>query len=51
MENSVKTLQTNLAQDLVKLENSDINEETLNKIEDTYQNVYDIISKIYQRKD
>jgi hypothetical protein len=51
MENSVKTLQTNLAQDLVKLENSDINEETLNKIEEAYQNVYDLISKIYQRKD
>ena len=47
----IKNLQTNLAQDLVELEDSDIKEETLNKIEKVYQLVYDLISNIKQKKD
>jgi hypothetical protein len=46
MENSVKTLQTSLAQDLVKLEDSDISEKHLQMIENTYEQVYRILSKL-----
>lgn len=49
--NSIESLQKNLAMDLVKLEKSDIKETTLEKIEEVYQSVYDLISKIDQRKE
>ncbi len=44
--NNIKTLQENLAKDLVELEESNINEETLKKIEEVYKAVYDSISAI-----
>jgi len=40
MKDSIKNLQTSLAQDLVKLEESNINEEHFEIIEDTYEKVY-----------
>jgi hypothetical protein len=46
MENSVKTLQTNLAQDLVKLEDINISEEHLQMIESTYEQVYRMLGKL-----
>ena len=48
---TIKSLQKNLAIDLVKIEESNIEETTLEKIEEVYQSVYDLISKIDQRKD
>ena len=48
---TIKSLQKNLAIDLVKLERSDIKETTLEKIEEVYQSVYDLISKIDQEKE
>jgi hypothetical protein len=48
MTNTIKTLQTELAQDLVKLEQSDISEENLAMIEDTYQQVYFLLNKIHK---
>jgi len=47
--NSIKTLQTNLAIDLVKFEEFSINETLLNEVEKVYQSVYDLISKIDQK--
>jgi hypothetical protein len=44
--NRIKTLQENLAKDLVELEELDISEETLKKIEEVYQIIYDSIIKI-----
>ena len=44
--NKIKTLQENLAKDLVELEESDISEETLKKIEEVYQIIYDSIIKL-----
>jgi hypothetical protein len=49
--NSIKTLQKNLVIDLVKLEDSNIKEETLEKIEEVYQRLYNLISNIDQQKD
>jgi hypothetical protein len=49
--NSIKTLQENLAKDLVKLEELDIKERILTQIETTYQTIYDIITKIDQGAD
>ena len=48
---TIKSLQKNLAIDLFKIEESNIEETTLEKIEEVYQSVYDLISKIDQRKD
>jgi hypothetical protein len=45
MENPIKTLQTSLAQDLVKLEETNISEEHLQMIETTYEQVYRILDK------
>ncbi len=46
MENPIKKLQENLAKDLVSLEDTDVvSEQQLEKITDTYAQVYDIISK------
>ena len=46
MENPIKKLQENLARDLVSLEDTDVvSEQQLDKITDTYEQVYDIISK------
>ena len=45
MEEPIKTLQTGLAQDLVKLEETDISEEHLQMIENTYEQVYRILNK------
>jgi hypothetical protein len=41
----IKDLQTGLAHDLVKLEGSEISEEHLQMIEDTYEQVYLILNK------
>jgi hypothetical protein len=46
MTNQIKTLQENLAKDLVSLEENDlVTEQQLDKITDAYTQVYDIISK------
>ncbi len=46
MINQLKKLQENLAQDLVSLEDTDlVSEQQLEKITNTYAQVYDIISK------
>jgi hypothetical protein len=46
MNNQIKNLQENLAKDLVNLEENDlVTEQQLDKITDTYTQVYDIISK------
>jgi len=46
MTNQLKTLQENLAKDLVNLEENDlVTEQQLDKITDAYTQVYDIISK------
>jgi len=46
MSNPLKTLQENLAKDLVSLENNElVTEQQLDKITDVYTQVYDIISK------
>jgi hypothetical protein len=46
MVNQLKKLQENLAKDLVNLEDNDlVTEQQLDKITDTYTQVYDIISK------
>lgn len=44
--NQIKTLQENLAKDLVSLEENElVTEQQLDKITDTYEQVYNIISK------
>lgn len=48
---NIKVLQENLAKDLVKLEESNIDEETLKQIEEVYKSIYDSISVIYKNKD
>jgi hypothetical protein len=46
MSNQLKKLQENLAKDLVGLEDNElVSEQQLDKITDTYVQVYDIISK------
>jgi hypothetical protein len=46
MDSPLKKLQENLAKDLVNLEDNDlVSEQQLDKITDTYTQVYDIISK------
>jgi len=49
MNNQIKTLQENLAKDLVSLEDNELvteqQEQQLDKITDAYTQVYDIISK------
>jgi hypothetical protein len=46
MGNQLKTLQENLAKDLVSLEDNElVTEQQLEKITDTYSQVYEIISK------
>jgi len=46
VENPIKKLQEHLARDLVILEDADmVSEQQLEKITDTYAQVYDIISK------
>lgn len=47
----IQELQENLAIDLVKLEDSDVDEKTLKEIQDVYQAVYDIISKIDKQRE
>jgi hypothetical protein len=44
--NSIKQLQTELAKDLVKFEESELSEEHLEMIEEAYQEVYLILSKV-----
>lgn len=47
MSNPLKTLQENLAKDLVSLEdNMLVTEQQLDKITDAYSQVYDIITQI-----
>lgn len=48
--NGIKTLQENLAKDLVKLEELNINENILLKIEEAYQSIYDILSEIDKKE-
>jgi hypothetical protein len=46
MNNQIKTLQENLAKDLVSLEDNElVTEQQLDKITDAYTQVYDIITK------
>lgn len=46
VNNKIKTLQENLAKDLVSLEENElVTEQQLDKITDTYEQVYNIISK------
>lgn len=46
MNNQLKTLQENLAKDLVILEDNElVTEQQLDKITDIYTQVYDIVSK------
>lgn len=45
MDNPIKQLQENLARDLVKFEEL-VSEQVLDKLTETYSQVYDIISKI-----
>ena len=46
MSNQLKKLQENLAKDLVSLEDNElVSEQQLDKITDTYEQVYDIIFK------
>jgi len=48
--NQIKTLQENLAKDLVSLEENElVTEQQLDKITDTYEQVYDIISKVFDK--
>ena len=48
--NQIKTLQENLAKDLVSLEDNDlVTEQQLDKITDIYEQVYDIISKVFDK--
>jgi hypothetical protein len=48
--NQIKTLQENLAKDLVSLEENElVTEQQLDKITDTYTKVYDIISKVIDK--
>ena len=50
MNNQIKTLQENLAKDLVSLEDNDlVTEQQLNKITDAYTQVYDIITKVIDK--
>ena len=50
MNNQIKTLQENLAKDLVSLEyNELVTEQQLDKITDAYTQVYDIISKVIDK--
>ena len=44
--NKITQLQTELAKDLVKFEESDLSEEQLYMIENTYQQVYDILGEV-----
>jgi hypothetical protein len=47
----IKALQENLARDLVKLEESDIDEVTLAQIEDVYKEIYNTLCTIDRKKD
>jgi hypothetical protein len=48
--NQIKTLQENLAKDLVSLEKNElVTEQQLEKITDAYAQVYDIISKVIDK--
>ena len=44
--NAINQLQTELAKDLVKFEESELSEEHLEMIEEAYQEVYLILSKV-----
>jgi hypothetical protein len=44
--NKIKQLQTELAKDLVNFEQSDLTEEQLEMIEETYQQVYLILNTV-----
>ena len=46
MTNSIRALQTKLAQDLVHFEESELAEEDLSMVEDTYEQVYLILAKL-----
>lgn len=48
--NKIKQLQTELAKDLVQFEQSSLSKEQLIMIEDTYQQVYLILSTIERDK-
>ena len=51
MDNPIKKLQENLARDLVILEDADmVSEPQLEKITETYAQVYDIISKVIDKQ-
>jgi len=45
IEDPIKNLQCNLAKDLVKLEASNISEQHLQMIQDTYEQVYLILNQ------
>lgn len=50
MNNQLKTLQENLAKDLVILEDNElVTEQQLDKITDVYSQVYDIITKVIDK--
>jgi hypothetical protein len=48
MEDSIKNLQCNLAKDLIVLETSEISEQYLQMIEDTYEQVYQILNQAHK---
>jgi hypothetical protein len=48
---TIKSLQENLAKDLVELEQTNIDEETLKKIEAVYEDVYNLIIILDKTKD
>ena len=51
MDNPIKKLQEHLARDLVILEDAEsVSEPQLEKITDTYAQVYDIISKVIDKQ-
>ena len=49
--NNIKTLQEHLARDLVELEQTDIDDETLKQIEKVYEEVYNLIITLDKIKD
>jgi hypothetical protein len=50
MEDLIKNLQTGLAKDLVKLETGDIDEQHLQMIKDTYEQVYRILNQVHKEQ-
>lgn len=46
MKNKLRTLQTNLAKDLVKMENSGTTKKTMKMVEKVYNKVYKTVQKL-----